>query len=145
MRNVVFGLLLWTLAAPALAQSAEKLGVGDAVRVTVFQQPDLTLETRIDEKGSISMPLVGLVKVAGLTTTAAGAQIADALKRGKYLNNPQVNVALTTVRSRQVSVLGMVARPGRYPLDETSSQLADVIAAAGGAVATGSGTPSVTA
>jgi polysaccharide export outer membrane protein len=144
MRNVVFGLLLWTLAAPALAQSAEKLGVGDAVRVTVFQQPDLTLETRIDEKGSISMPLVGLVKIAGLTTTAAGVQIADALKRGKYLNNPQVNVALTTLRSRQVSLLGMVARPGRYPLDETSSQLADVIAAAGGVLPTGSETLTVT-
>ena len=144
MRHVVFGLLLWTLAATALAQSGEKLGVGDAVRVTVFQQPDLTLDTRIDEKGTISMPLVGLIKVAGLTTTAAGAQIADALKRGKYLNNPQVNVALTTLRSRQVSVLGMVARPGRYPLDETSSQLADVIAAAGGVLPTGSETVLVT-
>jgi polysaccharide export outer membrane protein len=131
-------------AVPQQAEKAvqpfEKLGVGDAVRVSVFQQPDLTLETRVDEKGSISMPLVGQVKVAGLTTTAAGAQIAEALKRGKYLNNPQVNVALTMVRSRQVSVLGMVARPGRYPLDETSSQLADVIAAAGGILPTGSET-----
>jgi polysaccharide biosynthesis/export protein len=144
MRHVLLALLLWTVAGLALAQSGEKLGVGDAVRVTVFQQPDLTLETRVDEKGAISMPLVGQVKLAGLTTTAAGAQIADALKRGKFLNNPQVNVALTTVRSRQVSVLGLVARPGRYPLDETSSQLADVIAAAGGVLPTGSETVLVT-
>jgi polysaccharide export outer membrane protein len=120
------------------------VGVGDAVRVTVFQQPDLTLETRVDEKGSILMPLVGTIKVAGLTTNAAATQIAEALKHGKYLNNPQVNVALTTVRSRQVSVLGMVAKPGRYPLDETSSQLADVIAAAGGILPTGSETVLVT-
>jgi polysaccharide export outer membrane protein len=55
-----------------------------------------------------------------------------------------VNVALTTLRSRQVSVLGMVARPGRYPLDETSLQLADVIAAAGGVLPTGAETVSVT-
>ena len=144
MRHVVLALFLWTLAAPALAQSGDKLGVGDAVRVTVFQQPDLTLDSRIGENGAISMPLVGQVKIAGLSTTAAGAQIADALKRGKFLNNPQVNVALTTLRSRQVSVLGMVARPGRYPLDETSSQLADVIAAAGGVLPTGSETVSVT-
>jgi polysaccharide biosynthesis/export protein len=144
MRHVLLALLLWTVAGLAGAQSGEKLGVGDAVRVTVFQQPDLTLETRVDEKGAISMPLVGQVKLAGLTTTAAGAQIADALKRGKFLNNPQVNVALTTVRSRQVSVLGLVARPGRYPLDETSSQLADVIAAAGGVLPTGSETVLVT-
>jgi polysaccharide export outer membrane protein len=135
-------------AVPPQAEKAgqpfEKLGVGDAVRVTVFQQPDLTLDTRVDEKGSILMPLVGNIKVAGLTTNAAAVQIADALKKGKYLNNPQVNVALTTVRSRQVSVLGMVAKPGRYPLDETSSQLADVIAAAGGILPTGSETVLVT-
>ncbi|HXJ51763.1 MAG TPA: polysaccharide biosynthesis/export family protein [Burkholderiales bacterium] len=133
-------------AVPAekAAQPVEKLGVGDAVKVTVFQQPDLTLDTRVDEKGTILMPLVGSIKVAGLTTNAAAVQIADALKRGQYLNNPQVNVALTTVRSRQVSVLGMVAKPGRYPLDETSSQLADVIAAAGGILPTGSETILVT-
>ena len=126
--------------ADKAVQAFEKLGVGDAIKVTVFQQPDLTLDTRVDEKGSILMPLVGNIKVAGLTTNAAAAQIAEALKHGKYLNNPQVNVALTTVRSRQVSVLGMVAKPGRYPLDETSAQLADVIAAAGGILPTGSET-----
>jgi len=144
MRHVVLGLMLWAVAGLAAAQAGEKLGVGDAVRVTVFQQPDLTLETRVDEKGAILMPLIGQVKVAGLTTTAASVQIADALKKGKFLNNPQVNVAVTTLRSRQVSVLGQVARPGRYPLDETSSQLADVIAAAGGVLPTGSETVMVT-
>jgi len=118
--------------------SGDKLGVGDAVRVTVFQQPDLSQEVRIAENGTIVMPLVGSVKIGGLTPSAAGAQIADALKRGKFLNNPQVTVALTTLRSRQVSVLGQVARPGRYPLDETSSLLADVVAAAGGVLPTGS-------
>src|SRR5918999_903253 len=144
MRHVLLAVLLFTVAAPVLAQSGEILGAGDAVRVTVFQQPDLTLETRVAENGTISMPLAGAVKVAGLTTSAAAAQIADALKRGKFLNNPQVHIALTAVRSRQVSVLGMVARPGRYPLDETSSQLADVIAAAGGVLPTGSETVTVT-
>jgi polysaccharide export outer membrane protein len=49
-----------------------------------------------------------------------------------------VTVAVTTVRSRQVNVLGMVARPGRYPLDDASSHLADVIAAAGGIMTGGS-------
>ena len=138
MRHVLLGLLLWMVAGLAFAQSGEKLGVGDAVRVTVFQQPDLTTETRISERGAISMPLVGEVKLAGMSATEAGAQIAGALKRGKFLNNPQVHVALTTLRSRQVSVLGMVARPGRYALDETSSQLADVVAAAGGVMPAGS-------
>jgi polysaccharide biosynthesis/export protein len=143
MRQVLFVVLLWTVAGLGWAQAAEKLGVGDAVRVSVFQQPDLTLEARISEQGTITMPLIGAVKLAGLSATEAGSHIAAALKRGKFLNEPQVNVALTTLRSRQVSVLGMVARPGRYPLDESSSQLADVIAAAGGVVPTGSETVTV--
>ena len=89
--------------------------MGDAVHVTVFQQPDLTTDARVDEKGAILMPLVGSVKVAGLTTRRRRHAIAEALKHGKFLKNPQVNVALTTVRSRQVSVLGMVAQPGTLP------------------------------
>jgi polysaccharide export outer membrane protein len=123
--------------ASALAQ-VEKLGSGDAVRVTVFQQPDLTTEARITDKGTISMPLVGEIKVAGMTQNQAAGAIAGKLKEGKYLKNPQVTVALTTVRSRQVSVLGLVARPGRYALDDSSPNLSDVIAAAGGIAQGGS-------
>jgi polysaccharide export outer membrane protein len=134
-----FQLFLWAAAAlPAWSQPADKLGPGDALRVTVFQQPDLTTEARVTEKGTITMPLVGEVKVAGMSSTDAAKAIASGLKNGKFLRNPQVNVAVTTVRSRQVNVLGMVSRPGRYPLDDTSSQLADVIAAAGGIAAGGS-------
>jgi len=135
------GIFLLVLAAPALAQT-EKLGAGDAIRVTVFQQPDLTTEARISERGTIAMSLVGEVKVAGLSQAQAATAIAESLKKGKYLKNPQVAVALTTLRSRQVSVLGHVTRPGRYALDDTSSQLSDVIAAAGGI--TGAGAETVT-
>jgi polysaccharide export outer membrane protein len=133
-RTWLAGLVL-LFALPVWAN--EKLGSGDAVRVTVFQQPDLTTEARVSERGTVGMPLVGEVKVDGLTTAQAGAKIAAELKAGKYLKNPQVAVAVVTLRSRQVSVLGLVARPGRYALDDTSSQLADVIAAAGGVTAGG--------
>ena len=136
MKRTWFAVLLLSLVLPVWAD--QKLGVGDAVRITVFQQPDLATETRITERGTIGMPLVGEVKVGGLTAAQAGAKIAAELKQGKYLKNPQVAVALTTLRSRQVSVLGLVARPGRYALDDTSSRLADVIAAAGGLAAEGS-------
>ena len=136
-------LALVLLAGAAWAQS-DKLGIGDTVRVTVFQQPDLTTEARISEKGTVVVPLIGEQKITGKSTAEAGKQIAAALKEGKYLKDPQVSVTLGTLRSRQVSVLGMVAKPGRYPLDETSSQLADVIAAAGGILPTGSETVLVT-
>jgi polysaccharide biosynthesis/export protein len=142
MKRMLIGFLFMAITGPALAQ-AEKLGAGDAIRITVFQQPDLTTETRISEKGSIIMPLAGEVKLAGLSQAEAGSAIADSLKKGRYLKNPQVAVAITTLRSRQVSVLGMVARPGRIALDDTSSKLSDVIAAAGGIVPGGSETVTV--
>ena len=131
MKRSVVAVLLWALSAAVWAQ-ADKLGVGDAVRITVFGQPDLATEARISERGTVAMPLAGEVKIAGLSQTQAGVEIAGALKKGQYLKNPQVQVAITALRSRQVSVLGAIARPGRYVLEDTSSQLADVIAAAGG-------------
>lgn len=142
MNRIVMGIFLLALAVPALGQTG-KLGVGDAIRVTVFGQPDLTTEARISERGTISMPLAGEVKLAGRSQAEAAGDIAKKFKDGKFLKNPQVTVAITTVRSRQVSLLGHVARPGRYALDDTSDQLADVIAAAGGITPTGSQTVTV--
>jgi polysaccharide export outer membrane protein len=138
MIRIVMVLLLSALALPGLAQNPDKLGPGDTVHVTVFQQPDLTTDARINERGAIEMPLVGGIKVAGLSTTEAAKTISDALKEGQYLKQPQVAVALTTVRSRQVSMLGLIVRPGRYPLEEAHTKLSDLIAAAGGIAAGGS-------
>jgi polysaccharide export outer membrane protein len=134
MKRFAMGVLLLVLPFAALSQADKgvRLGNGDAVRITVFQQPDLTTEARVSDRGTVSMPLIGETKIAGMTQQDAAKHIASEFKKGKYLKNPQVSVAVTTVRSRQVSVLGLVARPGRYALDDTSTNLADVIAAAGG-------------
>jgi polysaccharide export outer membrane protein len=141
MKRMLVGLFMLAAAVTAGAQSADtradKLGAGDAVHITVFQQPDLTTDARVSDGGTITLPLVGEVKVAGLSPSQAGAQVAAALKHGQFLKNPQVSLTLTTVRSRQVNVMGLVARPGRYALDEQSSQLSDVLAAAGGIAAGG--------
>ena len=99
MKRSKFGLFLWAAALVAFAQPSGKLGVGDNIRVTVFQQPDLTTETRITESGTIAMPLVGEVKIAGLSTIDAANRIAGELKEGKFLRNPQVSVAVMTVRT----------------------------------------------
>lgn len=143
MKRILFGLLLMAAALPGWAEPREKIGVGDNVRVTVFQQPDLTTEARVSERGTIGLPLIGEVKLDGMTAQQAAAQIAGKYKEGKYLKNPQVAVGIQTVRSRQVSVLGSVVRPGRYPLEDTSFRLADVIAAAGGIAPGGSDTVTV--
>ena len=138
-RGIFRGIFLFALAGVAWAQS-DKLGIGDALHVTVHQQPDLTTDVRINERGIITLPLIGEVKVAGLAPSEAAAAISEKYKKGEFLRNPQVSLSVTTVRSRQVSVLGAVARPGRYPLDDTSLQLSEVIAAAGGITAAGADT-----
>jgi polysaccharide export outer membrane protein len=129
-------LLLWFLSLALTASAADAprdtLGPGDSVRITVFRYPDLTTEARISDKGTINFPMVGEVALNGLTADAAGSRIASRLKEGKFLLNPQVQVSLLQLRSRQVSVLGEVARPGRYPLEDTSAKLTDVLALAGG-------------
>jgi polysaccharide export outer membrane protein len=126
-----------TLAAAAFGQSRETLGEGDSIRITVFQNPDLTTETRISERGTITFPLVGEIVLAGLTPAGAEARIAKQLIDGKFVLKPQVSLNVVRVRSRQVAVLGQVARPGRYPLDDTSSNLTDILALAGGVIPTG--------
>jgi polysaccharide biosynthesis/export protein len=131
------GAAIFAVSAPAAAQTSDTIGEGDTVRVTVFQNPDLSVESRVAADGSIPYPLLGQVKLGGLSTAAASGRISDQLKRGGYLKNPQVTVAVTAMRSRQVSVLGHVARPGRYALDESSSRLTDVLALAGGIAPTG--------
>ncbi|HEX5802013.1 MAG TPA: polysaccharide export protein EpsE [Azospira sp.] len=132
-----------TLTAPARAAGGDILGPGDSVRVTVFQNPDLTTETRISAQGSILMPLIGPVDLRGMTPDDAVARIAQRLKDGQFLVDPQVSLSVLQVRSRQVSVLGQVTRPGRYALDDSSPRLVDVIALAGGITPTGDDTVTV--
>lgn len=114
------------------------LGPGDAIRISVYQNPDLTLETRISESGFISYPLLGRVQLAGLRVDQAEKTIADGLLRGNFIKNPQVTVIVLQVRGNQAAVLGQVNRPGRYPLEAAGLRLSDLIAIAGGIAPTGS-------
>jgi polysaccharide export outer membrane protein len=135
--------LFWLLAvcaplgAQAQAQADYQLGSGDNIRIVVFQNPELTLETRVSESGTITFPLIGTVRLGGLTLAAAGQAIARALAAGSYIANPQVNVLLLQNRGNQVSVLGQVNRPGRFPLETFDTRLSEMLAVAGGISATG--------
>jgi len=113
------------------------LGAGDTIRVQVFQNPDLTIETRVSESGIITYPLIGAVPLGGLSVAAAEKKIADALQTGGFIQKPQVNIALIQIRGNQVSVLGQVARPGRFPLETVNTRLSDMLANAGGATNAG--------
>jgi len=108
------------------------LASGDAIRVLVFQNPDLTLETRVNESGTITYPLIGSVTVGNMPIAQAEQVIANALKAGGFVQQPQVNIVLLQVRGNQVSILGAVNRPGRYPLESFNIKLSDMLANAGG-------------
>ena len=113
------------------------LGAGDALRVQVFQNPDLTIETRVSENGSITYPLIGAVDLGGLSIAAAEKKIAEALQKGGFIRQPQVNIVLVQIRGNQVSVLGQVNRPGRFPLETVNTRLSDMLAMAGGTTQSG--------
>lgn len=136
VRILAFFFALSTMNALAEDNLDYTLGPGDMVRIQVFQNPDLTTETRVSESGSITYPLVGAVEVGGLAIAAAEQKIGAALKNGGFVRQPQVNIVLLQMRGNQVSVLGHVNRPGRFPLD-TLSRVSDMLAAAGGASTTG--------
>jgi polysaccharide export outer membrane protein len=114
-----------------------QLGPGDSVRVLVFQNPDLTLETRVSENGTISFPLIGIVRIGGMTVARAEQTIASALRTGGFIKQPQVNILLVVSRGNQVSVLGLVNRPGRYPLETFNTRLSEMLATAGGMATAG--------
>jgi len=123
-----------TLSGAAAAQDRPDypLGSGDSLHIQVYQNPDLTIDTRMSENGSITYPLIGSVDLAGLSTAAAEKRIADLLQKGGFLQNPQVNITLTQIRGNQVSILGQVQRAGRYPLESANTHLSDMLANAGG-------------
>jgi polysaccharide export outer membrane protein len=125
---------LSTLALPSSTVTNTRVGSGDVLRVTVFGQPDLSAEVGVNDKGMLTLPLIGGVDVTGLTTSEISARVADALRKGQYLRNPEVSVEVVQLRSQMVSVLGEVSRPGRYPIPGHMSVL-ELLATAGGLTA----------
>lgn len=140
--NLMFKRLLQSLlltfffcSASVAQQKAEHiLGAGDVIRVTVYQNPDLSVETRISELGQITFPLVGSVTLGGMSVTGAQERIATQLRDGKFVLKPQVTVFVLQVRSTQISILGQIAKPGRYPIEIADSKVSEMIAAAGGII-----------
>lgn len=139
LTHLVVATLLALLAVTgAIAQPQDyTLGPGDVVRITVFQNPDLNTETRVSEIGTITFPLVGAVGVSGQSPRQVERVIEEKLRQGGFVNRPQVNVTVQQFKSMQVSVLGQVNRPGKYPLEQSQTRLTEVLALAGGVTTLG--------
>jgi polysaccharide biosynthesis/export protein len=129
------------LTGLAFAQAPQRaepvLGVGDVVKITVYQNPDLSVDARVSELGQINFPLIGEVTVGGLSVSQAQALIEKRLRDGGFVLKPQVTIQTVQIKSNQISILGQVGKPGRYPIEIVGSKVSEMIAAAGGVLPAG--------
>jgi polysaccharide biosynthesis/export protein len=107
-----------------------RIGPDDLLDISVFDAPDLARTVRVSAGGEISMPLLGTVAVAGLTSQELEASLADQL-RAHYMTDPQVSVFVKEMQSHGVSVFGAVMKPGVYQIRGAKS-LIEVLAMAEG-------------
>ena len=105
-----------------------KLGPGDKVRVTVFNEDDLSGEFQIDGSGYVRLPLIGQVRAGGFSAHQLEGDVEAALEDG-YLKSPRVNVEVTTYRP--FYIIGEVNKPGEYPYVNNMTVL-NAVALAGG-------------
>ena len=118
-----------TVVVTAPAYSSDyRLGAGDKIRVTVYNETDLSGEFQIDGTGFVRLPLVGQVKALGRTAHQLEGDVGMALSDG-YLKNPRVSIEVTTYRP--FYIIGQVNRPGQYTYASNMSAL-DAIGMAGG-------------
>jgi polysaccharide export outer membrane protein len=152
IKSLVAGVLLVAALVPARAQDSSAGGASgrtqvyniratDKLRITVFQEDDLSTICRVDAKGTVNLPLVGEIRVRGLTLSEAERAIENAYKDGRFLRKPEVTVAIDEYAPREVSIQGQVKNPGRYPLPiESSMSVLDLVTKAGGFTDTAQGT-----
>jgi polysaccharide biosynthesis/export protein len=145
---LVGGLLLTSAliaAAPAAAQApaangsareasraapdAYRIGPEDVLHISVWKNEALTRTVPVRPDGKISLPLLNDVQAAGLTALELREVVTK--KLAEYIPSPEVSVIVSEVRSFKVSVLGEVAKPGRFELKSWTTVL-DVLALAGG-------------
>jgi polysaccharide biosynthesis/export protein len=125
------------LADNAPTPANYRLAAGDTIRITIFQNPDMNLETRVSEDGTINYPLIGGIVIGDLEIGAAERKVAKSLKDGGFLKEPQVNIQLLEIRGNVVAVLGQVNHAGSFPLLTTNTRVSQLLAQAGGVLSTG--------
>ena len=114
----------------AVARGRDLIGAADLLDVRVFELPELQSSVRVKADGTISLPLIGSILVAGMTETDAEASLRDVLEE-RYVKEPHVSILVKEHESRKVSVIGAVVRPGAYPLLAERSLL-QIISETGG-------------
>jgi len=131
---LALGLLLGAAipaTAPAVTDQIHLLGPRDLIQIKVYQQPDLTQEIRIDDDGTVTLPLVGQVRASGLAVEAFARDLV--VRYREYLLNPEITVFVKEYNKREmeISVVGEVGKSGFFRFEE-KSRLLDILAQVGG-------------
>jgi polysaccharide biosynthesis/export protein len=108
-----------------------RLTSGILLNMTIYDEPELTTDARVNDKGDVVLPLIGAVHVAGETVGAAQAEVQKKYRDAQILKDPQVTLNVMQYPNSNVMVLGEVQSPGRYPMLAPHSLL-DVVSMAGG-------------
>ena len=152
LKTLMIGAALAAVLAPARAEQAParsnanrsqvyRIRATDKLRINIFQEDDLSTVSRVDAKGTVNLPLVGEIKVSGLSLDQAERVVESAYKDGLFLRKPEVTVAVEDYAPREVSIQGQVKNPGRYPLPvESTMSVLDLVTKAGGFTDTAQGT-----
>lgn len=109
--------------------SSYVIGTGDKLEITVFRNSDLGVSPQVDTMGEITFPLLGSMKVSGLTPYQVRDKITEGLR--KYVTNPQVTVNVSTYQSQKVTIMGEVESPGVLQI-EKPQPIYELISKAGG-------------
>ena len=117
-------------AAPAVPTEGYVIGPQDNLSITVSDEPELTSKYRVDADGTISMPYLSRVPLAGLSLADAQDKITAMLKKD-FLKNPQVRIEVDQFKARSVMVMGEVRIPGKVTLPGTTLSLLEALALAG--------------
>lgn len=114
-------LVILCIVGVALAQDYI-VGEEDILKITVYDNPDLSTTARVSGDGMIKFPLIGEIKVAGLTTSQISREIASRLADG-YVIDPHVSVFIEEYKSKKTTILGQVVKPGIYALSGNTTFL----------------------
>lgn len=107
-----------------------KIGPEDLLEISVFEDEKLNKTVRVSSQGNISLPLIGVLRVKGLTANELEREVRDLLAE-KYFKDPHVSVFIKEYRNQQISVIGAVEKPGVYEVRGQKTVL-DMLAMAGG-------------
>ena len=110
----------WGQGNPEALEEEYVIGAEDVLRITVWDNADLTGNVRVELDGYITYKYVGRVKASGLTTSQLAKVFGEKLADG-YINDPQVTVQVATYRSKEIFIIGEVNRPGTYYLTKKTT------------------------